>query len=146
MGRIQYFAIQQAIQDILKADDNLKDDMIVVEEEPPTNTDYGRYIGIYLERRDAVPGSIAAGTRQRFSIQFVIWCFGVHMESVAQAAEIRDILMSQVEVALLRGSKSLNNTVQRFVLAGGEFDSARIEGGLMMGGSILLNAEAEATI
>jgi len=146
MARILYFAIEEAIRDILKADNNLKDDMVVIEEEPPTNIDLGRWIGIYLERRDPIAGSIAAGKRQRLQMTFAIWCAASHMESVAQACQERDKLMGQVEIALLGDTnKTLNSTVQRFELGGGEFESARIEGGIMMSGSIIINAQQEAT-
>ncbi len=146
MGRIPYFAIQQAIRDTIKADNNLKDDMIVIEEEPPTSTEPGRWIGVYLERRDPVAGSIAAGRRQRLQMTFAIWCAASHMESVAQACQERDKLMGQVEIALLGDTnKTLNGTVQRFELGGGEFESARVEGGIMMSGSIIINAQQEAT-
>ena len=50
MARVDFFAIQERIQFVLKNDPDLKDVEVAVESEPPENIEQTPWVGIYLER------------------------------------------------------------------------------------------------
>src|SRR3990167_3473965 len=146
MARVDYSAIEDAIETVLKADANLAGVKYLVEEELVMGT--GDIIGIYLEDRNAPEGmqSVSAGKRTRFLIRFSVWCwhFGI-AKNKRLVMEKRDDLLGKAEIALM-GNRNLNDTVNTSWLEGGEFESGKDEAGrqFMSGGQIILTADATA--
>lgn len=148
MARVDYYAIEQAIQTLLQGAASLSGVVVTVEEELLFGAEATPWVGIYLERRDAPSDqqSLSAGQRTRFRLRFSIWCWEYSLESVAKAIQLRDDLLGKVEVVLM-GDRTLGNTVSTSWLEGGEMPSARLPGGSgwVSGGEIVLVADALAT-
>lgn len=147
MARVDYFAIEAAIRDILVADAGLAGTTVLVEEELTVNR--GNIVGIYLEDRDspAEIQTLSAGTRTRFFVRFTIWCwhFGVGRNRQVPM-EQRDDLVGKVEIALM-GNRNLNGTVDSSWLLGGEFISGPDPTGrqFMSGASVILEVDVTGT-
>jgi len=137
MARIAYFAIQEEIQRVLQADATLADVLVTVEEDGPKSGEQMPWIGVYLEDREDAGESIAAGTRQVFNVRYGIWIYEYHPESVKQAAQLRDVLIGKVEIALMK-NRTLNQNVEGVKILRGEFESAKDRAGFIMGGSIVV--------
>lgn len=145
MARLDYYAVEEGIREVLSADADLEDVRIEIETDVEMAPDGGGAVYVYLDRRDA-PASeqrLAAGTRTDFLLRFALWCLDCDFESVAAASRRRDDLLGKVEVALMR-DRSLNGTVDASWLEGGEFLTMQ-EQGFISGGEIILIAKAKAT-
>ena len=148
MARCDYYAIENAIATILRADATLAGVSVIVEDEVAVQR--GSIIGIYLDDRDAPMDlqAIAAGTRTRFNINFSIWCwhFGVGRDRTVVMQQ-RDDLLGKVEIALMN-NRTLSNTVTMSWLNGGEFISGPDPTGnqFMSGAQIRLTVDATASI
>lgn len=147
MARVDYYAIETAVQAILQADATLAGTTVVVEGELVFGSEQTPWVGIYLDRRDAPADRqrIAAGTRTVFLIRLALWCWEYSVEGEAKAIQLRDDLVGKVEVALM-ANRTLSGTVTTSWLEGGELPSGRLpETGWVSGGEIVLIAEAKAT-
>lgn len=146
MARVDYYAIQEAIKTVLDADANLSGVTVVLEEDEFL-IEQTPWIGIYLLDRNKDGESIAAGTRQHFDVRYELWCVEHHPETVRQAAEARDDLIGNAEVALM-GNRNLSGTLAAGValeIESGEFETARSQAGFVMAGSIIVRVIATAT-
>ena len=148
MARIDYFAIEQQIQTVLQAAADLAGVMVTVEEELLFGAETTPWVGIYLDRRDALAASqsLSGGQQTRYRLRFSIWCWEYHLESLAKALELRDDLIGKVEIALM-GNRTLSGTVITSWLEGGEMPSVRAPGSQswLAGGEVALIADAKAT-
>lgn len=145
MARIDYFAIEEEIQKVLKEDATIVSlgATVVVEEDVVTSPEQCPWIGIYIADRESAGSPITAGQQQRFRVRYEVWCFDHHME-VPEASKLRDELLGKVEVALLK-KPTLNGKVTSMLITGGAFDSGRVGVSFLMGGSIVLEIEKKAT-
>ena len=148
MARVDYYAIELAIQTLLQGATSLSGVMVTVEEELLFGAETTPWVGIYLDRRDAPADlqGLSAGQRTRFLLRFSIWAWEYSLESVAKAIQLRDDLLGKVEIVLM-GNRTLDGTVNKCWLEGGEMPSARLPGGSgwVSGGEIVLVADAVAT-
>ncbi|HEV8639643.1 MAG TPA: hypothetical protein VGV13_00915 [Methylomirabilota bacterium] len=146
MARVDYFAIEQAIQTVLKAAPDLSGTQVVIEEELQFGSEATPRVGIYLMRRDAPSGlqALAAGQQTRFLVRFEIRCAAYSLDAVATAISLRDDLVGKVEVALM-ASRSLNGTVISSWLEGGDLPSAQTGDGWTSRGDVILIADVKAT-
>lgn len=148
MARIDYFAIEKKLGDILSSDSTLQGVKVIVEED--VEFEDGPYVGIYLERRDATASqSLSSGTKIRYDLKLSIWCWSYSLDSVADAINSRDDLVGKVELVLLN-NRTIGDKVTTSWLEGGEMPSARLEGeevdGYISGGEIILTAQVSASI
>lgn len=147
MARIDYFAIEQEIQRVLKEDATLVGAgvvHVVVEEDVVTSPEMCPWVGVYIADRESSGSPITAGQQQRFKVRYEVWCYD-HALEVPEASRLRDDLIGKVEVALLK-KPTLNGKVTTMMITGGTFDSGRVDAGFLMGGSIVLEIEKKATI
>lgn len=149
MARVDYYAIELAIQTQLQAASGLTGVTVALEEELPFGMASDQTVEIYLERREAAADlqGLSAGRQTRFRLHLSLWCWGYSLESVAKACQIRDDLMGNVELALL-GDHTFAGAVTSSWLEGGQFDTKESPGatsGFSMGGQIILVADVKAT-
>ena len=146
MARLDYYAIETAIKTLLEADATLAGTVVTVEDELLFGAERTPWVGIFLDRRDPGEQSLSAGTRTRYNIRLSIWCWEYSMESISKAIQLRDDLVGKVEVALMK-QRTLNDTVTKSWIEGGELPSARVpdNNGFVSGGEIILIADASAT-
>lgn len=146
MARVDYYDLELEVQRALQGATALDGVTVEVEEPWPENIEASPWVGIYLQRRDDAGSNIAAGRHQRFQIRLELWCVEHSLESVGDAARLRDDLMGRVEVVLLQeNAGNLRGKVEMLRIMGGAFESARGESGFWMGGSILLDLWKAAT-
>jgi hypothetical protein len=140
----QYFAIEEKIRDILRADDrtriitrNNREHCVTIETEEvfQYNTAKTPWVGIYLDSWETESEKISAGKRFTTTLVFEIAIVEFSMED-REAAILRDLLLSQVRAVLadpdnrkLRSKQDLGVLVTR--IAGGRFGNPKTspEGG-----------------
>lgn len=151
MARLNYYAIEEEIAEILRSDPDTKDCHIAVEGEMTFQSGMAPYIGIYLDRRDPHSDQpLDAGQSTRYVLRFSLWCFAVSFEEVRQAIEARDDIISKVEKVLM-AHRTLGDTVDTSYLLGGDMPSGRFvsENGdqavFLSGGEIVLLAVASTS-
>lgn len=145
MGYVDYYGIEIELAEILKADETLGNVYISVEN--VLDLEAGAWIGIYLVGRDTPDGQpLAAATRTRFRLHFVLWCWEYSLDSIADAIQKRDLLLGKVEIALMK-NPTINSKVNYSFLNGGELQSAQIAetAGYIAGGEIILQADITAS-
>jgi hypothetical protein len=146
--RVNYYAIERAVQEILTKDDELANVRVTIEEELLFGAEATPWVGIYLDSREAPANRqrISAGRSTLYLVRLALWCWQYSLESVAKAIELRDDLVGKVEVVLMR-HRTLKETVHMSWLEGGELPSARVpeRTAWMSGGEIRLVAQVEAT-
>lgn len=145
MARIDYSAILGAVKSAVEAEVDGVD--VVVEDEPVLGAAMTPWVGIYLDRRDPHEDQpIAAGRRTRYLLRISVWCWAFHLESFAQAANLRNDLIGRVEEALMK-HRTLDGLVETSWLEGGEMIAARHPDAesIMAGGEIQLVADAVAS-
>ena len=152
MARIDYFGIEEAIVETLKADGTLGKVQYKIEEEVVMSK--APLILINLASRELADDNlgqpIAAGTRTRYLLNFSIWVYAFHLGGPADAAKVRAELLGKVELALMK-NRTFNwdgegDRVGSSWLAGGEFQTGPATGqrGFVSGAEISLIAEATA--
>jgi hypothetical protein len=144
LARIDYYAIEQAIQTQLAA--ALTTARVLVEEPfQHAIADTTRIVSVFLEGR--VPHNdqvLAAGTHERMLVKLSIWCAVFHMESLQVALEQRDDLIGEAELALM-ADRTLGGVVDSSWLEGGElFASQGQNFPFVAGGEIILIADISA--
>jgi hypothetical protein len=97
-----------------------------VEEEIMFSPEMTPWVGIYIDRRDALDQdqSLSAGRRVRYKLWFTlwIWCFSFDR---AEAVQRRDDAVAEVEVALM-GNRTINDKTGPLWITGGRLPSARV--------------------
>lgn len=145
MSRIDYFSIEESIEDILKASSDLSEgpsDVTVLVEEDISFAG-GDIIQILLKRRDAPEENqpIASGTITRYDVTFSIWCYGYALER-REAMKRRDDLVGKVEIVLQSNRMlGLPNLVNQSWFTGGDFEN--VQGPEESGDLFLSGAEIE---
>lgn len=126
MPGVDYWAVREAVKTTLTATQELQGATVRIEEEMLFTPELVPYIGIYLDRRDAVDTEqrLAGGTRTDYRLSLLLWCVHFSMDSLQQAVQWRDELVSSVEVALMR-NRTLNGAVRYSWLTGGELFNSR---------------------
>lgn len=146
MARIDYFGLEDEIGKIFRADSTLEGVKVTVEDD--VEFEVGPLITIYIDRRDPTDGqSLSAGTRTRYLLRIIIWCWQYSLESLSNAIRLRDDLLGKVELVLMK-NRTVSGKVQSLWLGGGELPSARIEDdapGYIAGGEIIVTMEVSAT-
>lgn len=145
MARVDYYAIEQGIEEVLKDDPNLVDVAILIE--PAALVERGNTVAIYPDRRSAPADDqvISAGRRTRLMLRFSIWCYsdGLERESVLKA---RDDFVGRVELALM-DDPTLRGTVEESWLDGGEFDTPQeLDSGFALGAEVGLVCRVDAVL
>jgi len=146
MARVDYYLIEKEIQRILT--ESLINVSVTIETDHPVDSQ--PWVAVYLERRETPPDQpIAAGQRTRFSLRFSIWCWTWSLESGEVAAQARDDLIGQVEIALMNNRK-IGTKVLSSYLQGGEMltDKYQSDTGssFYSGGEVVLIAEVIASV
>jgi hypothetical protein len=89
---------------------------------------------------------LTASRKQRLQVRFEIWCWRFAMTNT-QAAELRDALVGDVELALML-DRTLNGTVDTSWLEGGRFNRAEDPqslGRFFCGGEVVLVCDVMAS-
>lgn len=144
MARVDYFAIEQAIQQVLLADEDLRDRVTVLVEAGVT-PEREPLVVIHLDRREAPANlqTLSAGTTTHLRLRFSILCYSYALE-VAELMRLRDDLTGKVEVALMR-NPTFNGAVELSWLEGGEFETpAKSDEGFAMWAEVALVADVTA--
>lgn len=154
MAKIDYLGIEQEMAEILRS--TLPDGYTVcVEEEILFSPEMTPWVGIYLDRREALDTeqSISAGRRTAYRLWLIVWVWCFSLDRL-EAVRMRDDAVAEVEVALM-GSRTLNDKVRMMWLRGGRLPSSRVRNDQMLGqtqqsfiagGEILVSADVSATI
>lgn len=106
------------------------------------------WISVNLSSIDAPPDAqpLTASLKQRLQVRFEIWCWRFAMTNT-QAAELRDALVGDVELALML-DRTLNGTVNTSWLEGGRFNRAEDPqslGRFFCGGEVVLVCDVMAS-
>ena len=144
MARVDYYSIEKAIQTVLKADPDMADVDVLVEQD--VQLGQNPTVAIYIESRSAPANlqRISAAKRTNFQVIFTLACFGFSLD-IEQAMKLRDDLMGKVETALMK-NPSLNNAVSFSYLSGGQFENATANNSFIARGDVTLVAEVSATV
>jgi len=149
VARADFYAIECAIGQRLALDDALAEAKVKVLIEEEMSPRHARQVCIYLDSYEVPPEyqGINAGTRTRMHVKYILACYAFNLK-IERAMELRDDLMGRVEVALMREPRTFSrDEVRTSWHQGGEFASARMEGGaqFMAMGEIGLIVDMEAT-
>lgn len=149
MPRVDYYAIEEKLGQVLRDSPLLQDVPVVVEGEVDFALGQTPWIGVYLERRDPAPNQrLDAGQSTRYRARFSVWCWEMSLESTALAIKKRDEYISRIEQVLM-GNRTLDDMVDMLWLEGGEMPSGRMESdnavAFLSGGETIVLAEFETT-
>lgn len=148
MAGIDYFAIEEKIVDQLAEESSLSGVRFFIEPDLLFAAESSPAVLVYLDSRTAVESDqrLSAGRRIDYQLRLSLWCLEYHMDSFAEAARLRDSLISNVEVGLLR-DRTLKGSVEYSWLEGGDFETSNTEqGGFIMAGEVLITAKVSGTI
>ena len=146
MSRIDYGAIETAIQTVLDADPSVGGAGVktILEDQFPFGAEATPWVGVYLENRElAGDQPIAANTVVRMRLRFSLWCVTYSLD-IPSAMSARDELMGNVEIALLK-VPTLNLAGVRTFLAGGDFQTGQEAGTWEAAGEVVLTCEVRGT-
>ena len=151
MAKVDYYAIQEKIKDILiAASASFTAENTLVEESQPFSTEINPYVSIIGTGRDVPPEDqvIAMGSVLRvvFNVTINVYAFrlGFDGQNMKGAIEQRDDLIGEIETILM-SDLSLGSTVEDVSLRGGLLESARDTDGYWAAGEVLLEIAVEAT-
>lgn len=148
MARVDYRAIAEALRDALAADAALMGVTLAIDADQEFAIDQARFVGIYTVGRRPTSGQpLAASTRVRYEVEFLLWCAVHHPETFADAAKARDDLVGAVEVALLTAAPSFMQGAAILRLpGGGPLESFRHNAGAFLAtGDVSVTVEVVAT-
>lgn len=129
MSAIDYQAIRDAIKATLEGEPSLSGVNVLVEPEPDWDVaaELAPHILIFLSHRTSTPGqAISAGLTHDYYAIFDIWVVHFSLISRAEAVRLRDGVLGNAELALLK-NRTLSGTVRSSLLEGGEMFDAREE-------------------
>ena len=128
MAVVNYRAILDALGALLRADSRILTlgARVYVEEDPTFGlADVQNAIAIYPVRRTIHPNqALAAGKNTRWLLELSVWCFGFALQDFKSAADIRDLLLDQLEV-VLNDNRTISATVEFMNMGGGDFPDGR---------------------
>lgn len=145
MPRIDYYGIELELQALLEADPSMNGVVVTVEEHGVNHAEQAPLVNIRLDRRDATAAQpIAGGQRTRYAIRFVLLCSQYSLESVEQAARLRDDLIGRVEVVLMK-NRRIGGMVHYLTLVGGPFGIEHQDTGWLATGEVVAVADLDAS-
>jgi hypothetical protein len=148
MARIDYSGLAQAIKTIIDADPNVRDYQATIEINPGTIAlDKMSHIAIYERTHSKLSGQpIAAGKQMRKGLRWEIVVSALGRD-FATASETRDELLGYVELALM-ANRTLGGALPSgsLELGGGELTGGPSDTGFVSQGSLIVTAEATATV
>ena len=146
MSTIDYTAIEQALKDLLLADERTKivngrNLSAAIEEMFQPIPDKCPWAGVYLDSWEtpAVEERIGGAQPRTTTIVLELWLYEFSLENATGAVK-RDVLLSQVK-EVLKDNRTLSGTVLTTRFLGGEFDNAKVKEGFLKGVSIRLECE-----
>ena len=148
MARISYGGLAKAIKTVIAADPSVRDYDATIEVNPGTVAlEKFPHIAIYERKHALTAGQpLAAGqqTRKRLQWEVIVSAIG---KSFEDASQMRDDLLGYVEVALM-GNRALGGalTNSSLMLAGGDLTGGPLDAGVISQGSIVVTAEATASV
>lgn len=145
MAAIDYTNIKSEIKNVIES--NTPRARVLVEREIYFGVDEPSIVAVYMMSR-SVPADrqkLAAGTRGDFTISFLLRCVGFDLESTEKAAERRDSLLADVEIALM-GNRDLNGKIEHLFLGGGDVIPPFQDSGFVSVGDIQLEVRARAIV
>ncbi len=148
MSRVNYRALAEALRDALVADPALAGVTVAIDADQEFAIDQARFVGVYTVARRLTAGQpLAASTRLRYEVDFILWCAVHHPESFADAAKARDDLVGAVEVALLTAALTfLAGAAVLRLPRGGALEGFRHnEGAYLATGDVEVTVEVVAT-
>ena len=147
MAAIDYWNIETTIRDTIATGIGSASNVYVTAEVVQPMDTSRPWVAVYLKNRTApAEQPIAKGTRQRYSVEFSIWCWVWTLNKPEVAAEARDDLIGTVE-SILMGNRKMSDTIENGTIHGGEFGTAEHpKTGTLLGGEIIFRADVTATI
>lgn len=144
MAAIDYYGIEDTIRSTLATACGSGVNVTAEVQQP---MDTKPWVSIYLTGRTAPEDQpIAAGTRQRYQLNFSIWVWCWSLDNPAKAAEARDDLIGTVETALMN-NRNMGGAIDTGYLQGGSFETAKDDRNIhVAGGEVVFVAEARASI
>ena len=146
MSAIDYTAIEQAIKDLLLADERTREIngrtlTVALEDAFQPIPDKCPWVGVYLDSWASASEREFIGGAQPMLTAIVIelWLYEYSLEN-AVGAQKRDVLLQNVK-EVLKANRQLNSTVLVTRFLGGEFDSAKVKEGFLKGVSLRLECE-----
>lgn len=138
MAEIEYFAIEEAIHDILLADIltaevNGEQLTVTIEENFNPKPDTCPWVGIYLdswstpaENELIAPGS---GFAHRTFLTFELWLYEYALDNKDSSTKRDNLLAKVKEVFKKTTNRTLNDTVLQTTFAGGRFENQKVDSG-----------------
>lgn len=149
MARLDYYAIEEKIAEILRADPLLSGVEVRVEGELDFQAGLAPWVGVYLDRRDPAQQVLDAGRSTTYRLRFTLWAWTVSIEAIADAIRARDELLGKLETVLMN-NRTIGDLVSMSWIEGGEMPSGKLEGNTggiyMSGAEIALIAEARTSV
>ena len=148
MARINYGGLAKAIKSVIEADPSVRDYDATVEVNPGTVAlEKFPHVAVYERKHALTAGQpLAAGqqTRKRLQWEVIVSAIGKNFE---EASETRDDLLGCIEVALM-GNRALGGALTNgsLMLAGGDLTGGPVDTGVISQGSIMVTAEATASV
>lgn len=146
MAEIDYTSIEQAIKDLLLADERTnvignKSLNVVIEDTFQPIADKCPWVGIYLDSwaSPAEREFIGGGAPIMTALTLELWLYEFSLENITGAAK-RDMLLRKIK-EVLKANRRLNSAVLITRFLGGEFDNAKTKEGFLKGVSIKLECE-----
>ena len=112
-----------------------KDPAMIVAEDCPQ-------VVIYLTRREYDSENVMMGKQTRWNVYVDVWVYTYGMEADATPYNQRDTYLGYLETAVM-SDRALTSKCEHLILNGGEFDSARLGGGVIVGGSMQVKATVQ---
>lgn len=148
MAGIDYNVIGAKIKEVLDLDQDVQRiDGVKVSVEDDVQLDAGPWVAIFLTRRRApvTDQRIAAGRKLVYQVEYRLWCWEYSVETPPEAIRLRNILVSNVEIALLR-ERQLRGAVEFIELEGGEMATVKNDQGFASGAEVIVLARVTATV
>jgi hypothetical protein len=149
MARVDYNQIADAIRTQLQGDADLNDGApvtVLVETPLMFSAESAPAIHIFFDGRTAPSDEqrLAAGRRIDFILNYDLWCFEWHIDSVEEASRKRNRLIAYTETALM-SDLTFGGTVNYSWISSGEMEFAEQNGFLALG-KIKLTAKVVTTL
>lgn len=141
-----YYAVEKAIRDAVLSDSELAGVRAFIEQDLVWAAESAPAVYIYATGREAPENEqrLAGGQRTDWILAISIWCVAWHLDSTERAAELRDLLIERVELALMR-DRTIGDKCDRSWLDGGQFISGPGEQGFLSTGEISVKVKLNST-
>lgn len=146
MSAIDYTAIEQALKDLLLADERTREIngrrlTVAIEEMFQPLPDKCPWAGVYLDTWESSAEQELIGGAQplRTTVVLELWLYEFSLDNTV-GAQKRDLLLQNVK-EVLKANRSLGGAVLVTRFLGGEFDNAKVKEGFLKGVSLKLECE-----